>query len=121
MPRIARQEGYSRRHRFSERGSFGPILRGTRKHRGTLAILHVATGRPGASRFGMALTRRLVPSAVARNRLKRLARELFRRHPARIAGLDCVVTLRTRIVAEDAFVAELGSLLGRVAGARSVE
>jgi ribonuclease P protein component len=116
MSRVARQEGYSRRHRFSERGSFGPLLRGARKHRGTLATLHVGTGQPGVSRFGVAVTRRIVPSAVARNRLKRLAREAFRRHTARAAGLDLVLTLRVRVEAEDAFVAELGSLLERAVG-----
>ena len=69
-----------------------------------------------ASRFGVALTRRLVPSSVARNRLKRIAREAFRRHELRSAGLDCVLTLRTRIDVEGDFVAELASLLARAAG-----
>ena len=37
MPRGARKEGYSRRHRFTARGSFGPILKGSRKLRGRFA------------------------------------------------------------------------------------
>ena len=56
MPREARKEGYSRRHRFSVQGSFGTVLRGSRKLRGRFAILHVAPGRPGLSRLGIALT-----------------------------------------------------------------
>ena len=46
--------------------------------------------------MGIALTRRLVPSAVHRNLVKRLVREAFRRHEARRSGLDCVITLRER-------------------------
>jgi ribonuclease P protein component len=96
MPREARKEGYSRRHRFSVQGSFGPVLRGSRKLRGRLAILHVAPGRSGQSRLGLALTRRLVPLSVNRNRVKRLVRDAFRRHVVKHAGLDCVVSLRER-------------------------
>jgi ribonuclease P protein component len=119
MSRSARNEGYSRRHRFAARGSFGPVLRSPRKLRGRFAIIHVLQGRTGASRFGVALTKRLVPDAVDRNRVKRIAREAFRRHPCKAAGLDCVLTLREKVASfEDAvLVAEFASLLDRVAGA----
>ena len=97
MPRGARKEGLSRRHRFAAQGSFGPVLRSPRKLRGTLALLHVAAGRPGLSRLGIALTRRIAPSSVHRNRIKRMVRELFRRHPVKLAGLDLVVALREQV------------------------
>ncbi len=58
------------------------------------AVIHVAAGRGPASRLGIALTRRLVPRAVDRNRLKRMTREAFRRHSVKNLGLDCVVALR---------------------------
>ena len=108
-----RKDGLSRRHRFAVQGSFGPVLRSPRKIRGTLSLLHVASGRPGISRFGIALTRRLVPSSVHRNRIKRMARELFRRHPVKLAGLDLVVALREKLGAqgEANLGAELRSLL----------
>ena len=117
MPREARKEGYSRRHRFSVQGSFGTILRGSRKLRGRFAILHVAPGQPGNSRLGIALTRRLVPDAVDRNRVKRLVRDTFRRHVVKHAGLDCVVSLRERFdpaQAEPLF-AEIGTLFDQLA------
>jgi ribonuclease P protein component len=94
MPRKAREHGYSRRHRFSASGSFGPVLRSGRKVRGEAIVVHATQGRPGASRLGVALTRRLVPSAVDRNLTKRILREVFRRHALKHAGLDCVITLR---------------------------
>ena len=92
--RDARQEGLSRRHRFQARGAFAPALRSARKLRGKMALIHVVPARPGVSRLGIALTRRVTPSSVQRNRIKRMVRELFRRHPAKRAGLDLVVSLR---------------------------
>ena len=94
MPRNARKEGYSRRHRYDAHGSFGVVLRGSRKVKGRLAVIHVIAGRSTESRLGVALTRRLVARAVDRNRIKRMAREAFRRHPLKHAGLDCVIALR---------------------------
>ena len=102
MPRSARKEGYSRRHRFAARGSFGPVLRGSRKLRGRYVVLHVVAVPGQPSRLGIALTRRLVPDATDRNLVKRLLRESFRRHAVKQAGLDCVVTLRERLREGDA-------------------
>ena len=117
MPRDAREDGYSRRHRFSVQGSFGIVLRSSRKFRGRFAILHVAPGRAGASRLGIALTRRLVPHSVDRNRVKRLVRDTFRRHLVKHAGLDCVVSLRERFDAAQAgpLFAEIHNLFDQLA------
>jgi ribonuclease P protein component len=93
-PRIARAQGYSRRHRFSAHGSFGAILKSPKKLRGSLASVHVLPAPAGTSRLGIALTRRLVRSAVDRNRVKRLVREAYRMHPVKDSALDCVVSLR---------------------------
>jgi ribonuclease P protein component len=96
MPREARAEGLSRRHRFTVQGSFGAILRNSRKLRTPHVVLHVAPGRPGVSRLGIALARRTLPSSVDRNRVKRIVRDVFRRHPVKHAGLDLVVSFRAR-------------------------
>ena len=121
MPRAARAEGLSRRHRFSQRGSFGPVLRAGRKLRGRLAVLHLAAAPAGSvARLGIALTRRLVASSVNRNRVKRGVREAFRRHPLRESSLDCVVTLRERVDARSVpeVLAEVRTLMDRAAGER---
>jgi len=97
MPREARKQGLSRRHRFAEAGAFGPVLKAGRKMRGRLAVLHVGKSRAGVSRLGIALTRKMMPHAVDRNRVRRLVRETFRRHLAKQLSLDCVVTLRQPI------------------------
>jgi ribonuclease P protein component len=116
MPRDARAEGFSRRHRFTVQGSFGAVLRNSRKLRSPHAVLHVTTGHPGTSRLGIALTRKLVPSSVERNALKRSLREAFRRHPVKRAGLDLVVMFRAPVVAANrrAVVDEVRALLDQV-------
>jgi ribonuclease P protein component len=95
MPRDARAEGFSRRYRFTLQGSFGAVLQNSRKFRSPHAVLHVSTGSSGSSRLGVAIARRVVRSAVERNRMKRAAREAFRRHPVKGSGLDLVLLFRS--------------------------
>ena len=118
MPRDARQEGLSRRHRFAQPGAFGPALRGSRKIKGRLAVLHAVAGPGPGSRLGIALTRRLVPSSLERNRVKRIVRETFRRHVIKNAGYDCVITLREKLPAAAAAELrdEVRSLFDRLSG-----
>jgi ribonuclease P protein component len=113
--RGARSEGLSRRHRFTVHGAFGNIFRNSRKLRTDHVVLHVSPGRPGMSRFGIAIARRVMPSAVQRNRVKRALREAFRRHPVKLVGVDVVAALRKRPdpAAERAMVAEVIALLDR--------
>ena len=115
--REARAEGLSRRHRFAVQGSFGAILRNARKFRSPHVVLHVSAGKPGISRFGIALARRQAPSAVQRNRFKRALREAFRRHPVKRSGLDMVVTVRARFERgeEAAMVLEVLALFDQAA------
>ena len=49
------------------------------------------------ARLGMIIPKKIVPTAVGRNRIKRLLREGFRLHQADIAGLDVVARLRADI------------------------
>src|SRR3954466_14366013 len=122
MPRDARKQGLSRRHRFAERGAYGPLLKAGRKFRGRYAVLHAGLSPSGHARLGVALTRKMIPGAVGRNRVRRLVRETFRRHVARQSPMDCVITLRQAVPAADLplFRSELDTLfdqLCRTAGA----
>jgi ribonuclease P protein component len=80
----------------------------------------VVSAREGASRLGIALTRRLLPLSVERNRVKRIARETFRRHSAKHLGVDCVLMMRTAIAPGEhpAFATEVAELLDRLQAAR---
>ena len=68
---------------------------GTRIHGRFMTVFVVPNGS-NASRFGVAATRK-IGSAVIRNRAKRLAREIFRRHNV-TAGLDIVIVPRREMV-----------------------
>lgn len=47
------------------------------------------------ARLGLAITKKRVKNAVARNRIKRLIRESFRHHQSSLAGWDCVVLAKS--------------------------
>ncbi len=53
------------------------------------------------ARIGFVLPKRRVPRAVARNRVKRIIRESFRRQQPLLAGLDIVVMARDGLAALD--------------------
>jgi ribonuclease P protein component len=78
-----------------------------------LAVLHVAPAATPAARFGISVGKRSAKSAVDRNRIKRRARELFRRQSLKHAKADVVVTLTSRFdVAQlDTLMVELEQLL----------
>jgi len=48
----------------------------------------------GGARLGMAISRKRVPKAVCRNRIKRVVRDSFRNHRRELGELDIVVLAR---------------------------
>ncbi|MFO7640567.1 MAG: ribonuclease P protein component [Candidatus Competibacteraceae bacterium] len=52
-------------------------------------------------RLGLAISRKVARSAVARNRLKRIVRESFRHYQVGLGGLDVVVMGRVGLVEPD--------------------
>lgn len=48
----------------------------------------------GHARLGLAISKRMIKTAVGRNRIKRLVRESFRLHQQALSGLDIVVMSR---------------------------
>ena len=87
---LASAERIRRRPEFERIYSEGARISGR-----FMTVFLLENGRPGP-RFGVAATRKL-GSAVERNRAKRLAREIFRRH--KIAqGYDIVVVPRREML-----------------------
>lgn len=64
----------------------------------TLIARRNGTGQP---RLGLAVSRKVAPKAVVRNRLKRLIRESFRIHRSELRDMDIVAMARTAAVTTD--------------------
>lgn len=93
--------GLPKSGRLSRRADFDAVRRQGRSWHGTLMVMGClrGTGTPAAPRLGV-ITSRKVGSAVERNRLRRVLREIFRVHrPGLPSGLWMVVVPRRAAVA----------------------
>ena len=82
--------------RIRRRPEFERIYRAGTKAHGRFMTVFVLPNGGAAPRLGVAATRK-IGSSVDRNRAKRLAREVFRRHKM-AAGLDIVVVPRREML-----------------------
>lgn len=69
------------------------MLRSGRLARAPRVHLYSLTNEAGRARLALIVPKRLAPSAVMRNRIRRLAREAFRLAQATIGARDCVIRL----------------------------
>jgi ribonuclease P protein component len=91
-----RGQGLTASERIRRRPEFERVYKeGARAH-GRFMTLFVLPNAGNAARLGVAATRK-IGSAVARNRARRLTREIFRRHKV-AAGLDIVVVPRREML-----------------------
>lgn len=74
-------------------------------------------GSAGGARLGLAVSRRVSPDAVRRNRIKRIARESFRHARRGLPAVDILLIARESADAHDnaALRADLESLWRRIA------
>ena len=49
------------------------------------------------ARLGLIVPKKVIATAVARNRIKRLLREAFRLHQAELTGLDVIARIKSRV------------------------
>ncbi|HEB97907.1 MAG TPA: ribonuclease P protein component, partial [Thiotrichales bacterium] len=91
---MTRSQGFPRQARLTRPAEFRRVfadgLRSGNRH----MLVVAAPNDQGQARLGLAISRKVSPRAVVRNRLKRLIREAFRQRRARLAALDFVVVGR---------------------------
>lgn len=113
--------GFPRQFRLLLRRDFSRVFaRGVRLQEGPLVAVCLANDW-GYPRLGLALRRKALPRAVDRNRIKRLAREAFRRSRPALPPLDIVISAQSRSAnqARHELAAHLGRLLAGL-GAKKV-
>ncbi|MGN6479439.1 ribonuclease P protein component [Luteibacter sp.] len=83
---------------------------------GRCFLLRFGNNAAGTARLGLAISKRCSKRAVDRNRIKRLAREAFRRARPDLPPVDILVMARDSAVEVPgtALLAELDSLLRRI-------
>lgn len=85
---------FTRRARLTRPIEFQRVFReSARSSNGSLTVL-AAPNDLGYPRLGLAISRRFVKTAVARNHIKRVIRESFRLNQERLSGIDIVVLAR---------------------------
>jgi ribonuclease P protein component len=78
--------------RLLKRSEFARVFDAGRRVAAPALALHWATAP--ATRLGIAVSRKVDPHAVGRNRIKRVLREAFREHRARLVPADYIVVAR---------------------------
>jgi ribonuclease P protein component len=85
---------FTRQQRLLNPSEFKHVFDGaTKAGTSNLSVFARANGLKQA-RLGLAVPKRQIKTAVARNRIKRLIRESFRYNQHRLAGLDVVVLVK---------------------------
>ena len=92
MPRGS--ERFPRRARLLTSEEFRRVFRAGRRLSAGPLVVVVAENGLGHPRLGLAISRRHARRATARNRLRRIVRESFRRAQRRLPAVDVVVTSR---------------------------
>lgn len=88
-------------HKLSDRRSFQAVFDGRCGSTRSLLRMMAVPNQQGVARLGLVVGRKICPSAVGRNYMKRVGRELFRKHALQLAGLDIVIVIRKHFEKRD--------------------
>lgn len=91
---------FPRAARLLRAGDFARLRSGSRVGSRHLTA-QIAANTTGAARLGLAISKRVSKSAVRRNRIKRLARESFRRIRGELPAVDILVIARSSADEQD--------------------
>lgn len=89
---------FSRQHRLNKHEVERLLRAGARLSKADF-IVKLGENQVSRGRIAIAVPKRILKSAVDRNRVKRVVRETFRQHPVRELPVDMLVTLRSDVQA----------------------
>lgn len=87
----ARAESLGKQHRLDKPSQYKAVFSNAKRAHAGVFFIRSCDNKCGVPRLGLAFSVRAAGKAVARNRLKRLVRESFRRHKNHLPGRDYVV------------------------------
>lgn len=87
----ARAESLGKQHRLDKPSQYKAVFSNAKRAHAGVFFIRSCDNTCGVPRLGLAFSVRAAGKAVARNRLKRLVRESFRRHKNDLPGRDYVV------------------------------
>ena len=90
----SQRDCFTKKNRLKDTAAFKRVF--TSGHEGHVGVLKWFAHNNGGTtaRLGIAIPKRLVKTAVQRNRIKRLIRESFRLNQEKLTGIDVIVVLR---------------------------
>lgn len=95
------QETFDRSRRLTTPAEYSHVFQNARRSGDNLLLVLARDNNLGHARLGMAIARKKILKATARNRVKRIIRESFRHHQHDLNGLDFVVLARSNLSAID--------------------
>ncbi|MEX0952013.1 MAG: ribonuclease P protein component [Gammaproteobacteria bacterium] len=90
---VAGRQCYTREQRLTRAADYQRLFKSAQRSSDNHLIVLASKNTVGCARLGFAVARKKIPSAVGRNRIKRLARESFRKQNE-FDDLDVVVMAR---------------------------
>ncbi len=93
---------FPRTARLLSSRDFAALRSGSRRLTGALLTAQIKPNAHGNARLGLAISRRVSKLAVERNRIKRIARDSFRRHRCALGALDILLIATPAAASADA-------------------
>jgi ribonuclease P protein component len=90
-------QGFRSAHRLHKTDEFSSVFAFRRALRGRYYMLHFRPNDLDTARLGVVVAKKLARRANVRNLMKRIAREMFRRHRAGLPSMDLVVRLHAPV------------------------
>lgn len=106
--------GFTAAHRLLRKDGYDRVLQAQNLADKHFKIFFARNSNSNA-RLGIIASKRTLPHATDRNRVKRIVREAFRQHHLKTRSIDLVVMVR-RVDALDKLGNDLGTLFNRIEG-----